>query len=110
VPIIRTWVSGRGGHPDCDGTCREFATTRELLEFFHDARRAVATGGGLPDPGPLKPPRCPTPPKAKRELVRALAAARAEVDQQEAELRARSAATRRPAGASHGGPGWGPQV
>jgi hypothetical protein len=86
MPLVRTWVSGRGGHLDCDGTCREFEVARELLDYFHDAGRRVAVGDGLPDPGPLKPPRCPQTGRQRREFERLLAEAK--VAQRETELRA----------------------
>jgi hypothetical protein len=81
-------VPGRGGHLDCDGTCREFETARDLLEFIHGHQRQFAAREGLPDPGPLKPPRCPQTARQRRESERALAEVKTKVAQQEAVLRA----------------------
>lgn len=80
MPIVRSWVTGPGGHPGCDGTCVDFQVFRGLHELIHDARRRVAA---MPDLGPSRPPRCPQTARDRREFERALAQARVRVEQQE---------------------------
>ncbi|MGC1211992.1 MAG: hypothetical protein WA890_12095 [Micromonospora sp.] len=79
-------AGGRATHDVCGSTCVEWWRTRlpeerDLVEFLHEAQRAVAVREGRPDSGPFVPPKRSCTAASRKRAARESAKLAAQVEQ-----------------------------